>query len=70
MIAIVACWRGALCVAACALQLAAPPAAARAQSIAITHVTVIDGTDATPRRDRTVVVRADTWWDAWRQYFF
>ena len=20
--------------------------------------------------ERTVVARADTWWDAWRQYFF
>lgn len=39
------------------LIASAPVAAAGQQAIAFTHVTVIDGTDSTPRRDQTVVVR-------------
>ena len=41
-------------------SLALPAAAAAAQepaALAITHVTVIDGADPAPRRDRTVVIR-------------
>lgn len=38
--------------------LAAQPALAQ-QPLAFTHVTVIDGADSTPRRDRTVIVRGN-----------
>lgn len=50
---------GVLGVAVVALAAAAPCRAVRGQAIAITHVSVIDGSDSVPRRDRTVVVRGN-----------
>jgi cytosine/adenosine deaminase-related metal-dependent hydrolase len=43
--------------AALALQLPAAAAPARDSVVAITHVTVVDGTGAAPRSDQTVLVR-------------
>lgn len=59
MTKIVAPGHSVLAVALGALQLGIPPSLARAQLLAVTHVTVIDGTDTMPRRDRTVVVRGN-----------
>ncbi|MEJ7809562.1 MAG: amidohydrolase family protein [Gemmatimonadaceae bacterium] len=39
------------------IALAGPPSARAQAALAFTHVSVVDGTDSTPRRDQTVVVR-------------